>query len=1203
MIACPPVKSKAFRALVAHLGSKEAAYAAWESNNFEVPTIEQLTKKNVVETPTRDRPKFQSVIDNLIQKKQGLNDQLGNKILELKKDTGENQLTLQKTINSLKRQIDETDENIEKIGTMSSVESILEHANSQLKDISNRMSKDSITENDMLYAKNTIELWREAGDFENKNIFFNDEELEASENPDSDLYKIRKDFVLLRDYAGQLSKTWTKIRTNYLNQWMETNYGKNFKVSVEDVLKDIGLGKAYLLGISKNDYPLIQAMYDQAARANLQTSQEGYKVMKGIGEIFEKIGKRLKKTDIHEMFSQNQSNEDKRKTGNLVVRFTQKYFDDRREANDVLHYNLKKAYSIEDPTKRKAFISEQWKEFNDKTKNNNIILDVRKLFQDKTLYDKEYSPSEVEAHKQELIKTLGQKGYERHLENAEYKIKKYKLAREAELMDLQMNNPEDEAKVNSEIQTWDYENSPYHHAQQWEEGFKQVVNGKYIKANGYNSEIVPRRIVDGKDTGFYDKKYERIESDNELLALHDYLIDTIRELNGYFPADIQGELQVNTLMNLPKGILQHFTGGEMQEGVKGIWDMLKTLQRENIGSEIEDSSTTDVHGNKIKGLNTHWLQPDNKRIKDYVERQEIIYKQSHPVGDSSEAAQLYKLRKEWEKDIKNVIAEENIPDLEKIMKTYSVAALSYKHKAKIEDAMGVAHSFIKDLVASRQNLSGEDMKDQFGNFKTNKKGAENLLNQMDHFMSTFYGEKTQKVELVTKQKVYTNEELKIKKEIEDTLEKGGLSPEDEAKLKKQLDDLGGYRTGGKILDMMNQYVRLIGLSWNPFAAINNASIGYMCNITEGAADRVYSTEQLHRGYWETLHNSKKTNTIMEKNAILEEIQSEINEKNKSTKWFEPFGLQHKTELFNQSPVMVATMLNQKVELDGKEVTMYDAYDNEGNLKPGVKFKDEFQEYRTIQLIKQTIEDIHGNYNPDDPIMANKVVVGRSLLVFRKWMINAFYNRLGDEHYNMAKGMTDKGRWLSYGSYFKEYGALVGTRDIALNLLKKLSFGLVKTNFNERLNEVDAANMRKNMTEIMFLGVVTALALMLKATSDDDEDKVKYLCFFWINQLTRVQTDMLFYTDPQQFKTILRDPLPLMVLVTNAENAVSKSINLIAGGNDIYPSGPHKGQRESLVAIKKIAPAVTLIDRFNSMSQQIFNKGPLLNSVGNDDKNK
>jgi hypothetical protein len=45
MIGCPPKNSKLYKQLLVHLGTKEAVYAAWEANNFELPTIEQLTKK------------------------------------------------------------------------------------------------------------------------------------------------------------------------------------------------------------------------------------------------------------------------------------------------------------------------------------------------------------------------------------------------------------------------------------------------------------------------------------------------------------------------------------------------------------------------------------------------------------------------------------------------------------------------------------------------------------------------------------------------------------------------------------------------------------------------------------------------------------------------------------------------------------------------------------------------------------------------------------------------------------------------------------------------------------------------------------------------------------------------------------------------------------------------------------------------------
>jgi hypothetical protein len=1158
----------------------------------------QLSELPEVATPVeQDRPKFQLVIDNLKQQQSKIYKVIAARTIDLKKVSGEEKINVKRVLKALNRQLEEIDLQIDKISKLTSVESILDHANSQLKDISNRLSQKTITENDMLYARNTINLWLEAGNFENGNIFFNDDEIEASKDEDSDLFKIRRDFILLRDYASQISDTWIKLREQYINNWLQTDYGKDFKVSVDEVIKDIGLGKSFLLDISKDDYLLVQAMYDWNAKASFETSRDTHQVMTGIKEVFEKIHKRYKKGQLYEMFSQAQSNTDKRKTGDLVFRYSQKYFDWKGNLWGQLKGKLKLANSIEDSNKRKAYIAKQWQEFNTEFKKNNLVIDIRKLLSDTSLYSKTFSVEEIEQHKKELISNLGFKGYEKQLERAKEKLEKYKLDREAELYDLTQRYSKDNAKIMAELQVWDYENSPYLYAEQWEEGFKQVINGRYISTNGYNSEIVPRRIVEGKDQGYYDSKFETIEKDTELLAVYDYLLSTIQELNGYFPGDIQGELQVNTLPKFEKGILESFSKGEMINGLKGIWDSFKELQREGIGSPVESTTSTDVYGEKIKDINTYWIQPNTKRIQDYVERQEIIHRQSNP---KTTREQLYKLKKEWTKDIKDIIAKESTTDLEKIIKLYSIAAISYKHKAKIEDAMTLSNSFIRDLVKSKQNLSGESLKDQFGRMRKITKPAENLEKQLDHFMDTFYGDKTQAIELATKQKVYTNEEEKIKKELEETLAKGGLEESEVIALNKQLKDLGGYRTGGKLLDMMNQWVRLLGLAWNPFASINNAGIGYMCNITEASGGRVFTTEQLHKGYWEFLHNSGKTNAIMEDNSILIEIQSEISEKHKSTKWFEPFGLQHKTELLNQSPVMVAILLNRKVELNGKEITMYDAYDKKGKLKEGVKFPDENYEFKTFQLIKETIKDIHGNYDKDAPIRANRAVLGRSLLVFRKWMINAFYNRLGTEHFNLSKEMTDKGRWLSYGAYFKEYGVLLGTRDIALNLIKKLTFGLWKTNFDAKLNGVDAANMRKNLTELMFLGTVTALALMLKATSDDDEDKTKYLCFFWINQLMRLQTDVLFYVDPQQFKTILRDPIPFMVLVNNTQKAIGRGINLVAGGEDLYQQGAHKDQSKSAVAFKKIIPGASLIDRFKSMHLQIFSKSVLLQAVGNEE---
>ena len=41
---------------------------------------------------------------------------------------------------------------------------------------------------------------------------------------------------------------------------------------------------------------------------------------------------------------------------------------------------------------------------------------------------------------------------------------------------------------------------------------------------------VPRRVVNGQPTKWYDKNYERIEADDDLKAYHDYVLRTLNQL-------------------------------------------------------------------------------------------------------------------------------------------------------------------------------------------------------------------------------------------------------------------------------------------------------------------------------------------------------------------------------------------------------------------------------------------------------------------------------------------------------------------------------------------------------------------------------------------------------------------------------------------------------------------------------------------------
>jgi len=207
------------------------------------------------------------------------------------------------------------------------------------------------------------------------------------------------------------------------------------------------------------------------------------------------------------------------------------------------------------------------------------------------------------------------------------------------------------------------------------------------------------------------------------------------------------------------------------------------------------------------------------------------------------------------------------------------------------------------------------------------------------------------------------------------------------------------------------------------------------------------------------------------------------------------------------------------------------------------------------------------------------------------MIQAYYTRLAGYKPSYVGGIEKKGRWRSYGAYFGEMGAVGGAFDMMKQLLRKMAFQ--KTTFNEELSELDVANMRRNLTEILSMIAVSTLALLLKALTVDDDDEedsnLKFLAFFYINQLNRVERDLMFYVDPQQFKSILRDPWPLMGVVEDASTFIKRSIILISGGQDEYLVGDRKGQSKTWVAAKELVPALNMTNRVETMFSQIYKK--------------
>ena len=1215
---CPNESSKAWKELLEALnGDEVAAYRTWRGSKDKngenyIPSVEELIKGGVIKP--KDSPvRFQAAVDNLHDRKHFLHKKLTtlkgeSRMLRKKlgtdtsdkvkattnaqlKDTNQQIQRLERIITSIEDRMVELQDK----DAYNSLESIYNHANEELKYVENLLNtNDILSFQDIEHALRITKLWERVGRLDDGNPFFTEQDMKAFSDDKNEVFKkIAREYKAIQAKAELLQERLFNIRKDSLQDSIYNTFGEDAEVDFDKAVEDISKLASLELGLGNIDNTVTRAMFVWNKVAHDAAHKEAREIFEGIEKVMDAIHKRFSNKQLMDLFIQEQ--------GNLTFRYSQKWFDERWM--DSKDYRLK--VEALDGDNRKKLIKENITKYQKKT----IMFDARKLF---PRAEDKFSKEEIEEHKKNLIAALGQKGFNFYYERMQEKINEYNAAKEAEETNLAEMYSEDMATQAQLKNRWEIENSPYRAAEAfYDKSFFKAhdPNGnQYFATSNKFTEIIPKRTIDGVDTGYYDKKYETIENDKDLSALYDYLIGTLHTLNAFLPEEERKKLQANSLPYIEKGVMDHFMEGNIGKSFAAMQKHWTEATTTGMGGKYEPSSRRDIEGNIIREVGFRGFKDHQTIIKEYVERRKIEHFQE--IGKEPEAFKLL----EWRREIEQELKEQRNYDFETMLKLYALAVMQYKHKSKVEDVMTAAYSIMRKTAEQQLTNAGEPIKDNFNN-PVSKVGLANLISMLDFFMKGFYGEPTTLQEMAFGNKVFTVEEKKMKVDIENLLEKNKQQLEkDEIDLKDymkvketleaQLVKIGGKRTVSAIGDQINMWIRLRGLGWNLFAPLMNMNVGFFTNITEASGEEKFNQDQLMKGYYYALiKDRKKVSAIMRRNDTLSEVQNEAYETQKTArgykKWLQPFQTTSSAEYVNQSPVMVAILLNTKVKVNGKEISLYDAYDENGMLSNDIEYISTIPVISTLGEvgvkihIDDTIARIHGNYDPRNQIKANESILGRSLHVFRKWMIMSYYNRLGTQigKVNPLTGIKDKGRWWSYGNYFKEYGAFGGVFQVTLNLLRKFTFGAYKTDFS-KLDSVDAANMRRNLTEIVFIIATTALALFLKTLvkmGDDDEEEstFKFIAYFYINQLGRLERDIMFYIDPQQFKSVLKDPLPVMGLVGDCYDVVTRAINLLTGGEDEYQSGYRKGNSKTWTSVKKITPGASNMDRLYSLTSQVI----------------
>lgn len=299
-----------------------------------------------------------------------------------------------------------------------------------------------------------------------------------------------------------------------------------------------------------------------------------------------------------------------------------------------------------------------------------------------------------------------------------------------------------------------------------------------------------------------------------------------------------------------------------------------------------------------------------------------------------------------------------------------------------------------------------------------------------------------------------------------------------------------------------------------------------------------------------------------------------------------FMLYEKGEYLIHLLPMYAILEHQKVKLNGKTISLYEAYDvtekEEGNrelkIKEGVTdmegnpiTKDYIHKIKDI--IKEANQSMHGAMSPEDRGLIHQYMLGRLAINFKQWMIAHYSRRFRGNHFDFSLKEWREGY---YTTFFKE---LISddVKDAWTAKQKKEALKILSQNFGvfmfskdlmsfifksatqwDNLTPMQKHNIRRARAEVLMLIMLTCLSFAL---GEPDEHKKEFWRRFFIYQTKRMITETeAAMPSPGAVNsaiTIFQSPMAGI----NTLNSMMYALYGLTNGDisEEIKSGPHKGE--------------------------------------------
>jgi len=416
----------------------------------------------------------------------------------------------------------------------------------------------------------------------------------------------------------------------------------------------------------------------------------------------------------------------------------------------------------------------------------------------------------------------------------------------------------------------------------------------------------------------------------------------------------------------------------------------------------------------------------------------------------------------------------------------------------------------------------------------------------------------------------------------------------------------------KTVDFLNTYASIQGLALNVYSGFANVLQGNVMVQQERAAQQYASKESFNKAdktYWTNLrsvlqdigktHSESKLGALLDYLDVFENHVQRARYSNAGrTKTGRMFSLSslyfinHAGEHQIQSRTALALVHETKLLLNGKEVDLWDAvYVKDGRiaihrgttkLNGDVFTLDDLGKLgRTINKINQ---DLFGIYNQIDRGAMQKYALGRTALLFRKFIRPGYLRRYKKQQYDFQIDTPTEGYYRTSGRFLSSIWREA----------KERQQGLLATTQEQwdQLEPYEQANIVRTQVEVGYMLAALTIGGVLTALADGGDDEVDdKLLAFTAYQANRLYTELSFYTNPSEALRILKSPA---AAVNQIETILRfrKVIDPIGYAIEddpfwrVYQSGKNKGDTYMWVNSKRLFPILNNIEKAMFPEEQL-----------------